>query len=125
MAQATPKLCDVQALVRPGWDRPPWLWAIIAAVVVAFIAAVVFLWTRDSSVTRWHVPYQVVRGGVGYPLHNKRHCFSFSEIAPIRRVGTASGLALFALPVNDPEVFYVQPKGYRCYMEYLSLSHVG
>jgi hypothetical protein len=85
----------------------------------------VFLWTRDSNVTRWHVPYQVVRGDVSYPLYDKTHCYPDSEVAPIHRIGTASGLPLFAPPGNDPEVFYVQPSGHRCYMRYLSLSHFG
>ena len=100
--------------------------AILLSVAVAVLGAAAILWSLDSSVTRWHVPYQVVRHGVSYPLYDKRHCYTRAEIGmPLVRVGSESDLPLFAPPGRDPEVFYVQPKGHDCLMWYLSLENVG
>lgn len=112
----------MQATATRGFSLPV---LAIAAVVITVCGAILFLSTRDSNVTQWHVPYQVVRGAVSYPLYDKHHCYSPSEVAPIRRIGEASGLPLYAPPGSDPDTFYVQPNDHACFMRYLSLSNVG
>jgi hypothetical protein len=113
----------MQAALRPSRVSTLGLFGL---AVVATAAVILFLRTSDSTVTSWHVPYEVVRGSTAYPLYDHNHCYTRAEIqSPLRRIGAASGLPLFAPPGTDPSVFYVQPKNHECFMWYLSLSDVG
>ena len=104
------------------------LWITLAAVMAVAVGCALWLSSLDSTVTRWHVPYQVSYGGQTLPLHDRKHCFAQADLKrreQLRREGTASGLPRFVPPGRDVEVVYVQPRGYTCLMRYLSLSNVG
>jgi hypothetical protein len=111
--------------------RSPFRPVFVIPAIVSVLALIGFggwwLATADSTVTRWHVPYQVVNGGKTLPLYDKSHCYTRAEIGPpkLRQVGLASGLPQFVPIGADPEVVYVKPKGYDCFMEYLSLANFG
>ncbi len=102
---------------------------LLAGLVVLAVAGGGYLIASlDSTVTRWHVPYEVAYGGQTFPLYDREHCFAQANLQRrerLRRDGTASGLPRFVAPGRDVEVIYVQPRGYHCLIRYLSLTNVG
>jgi len=99
-----------------------------ASLIVAAVGGGLWLASLDSTVTRWHVPYEVVYRGQTLPLYDADHCLAQAALQrreKLNRDGTASGLPRFIPPGREVEVVYVQPRGHSCLMRYLSLSNVG
>src|SRR6476646_2171796 len=92
---------------------------VVASVIVAAVGGGIWLSSLDSTVTRWHVPYEVVYRGRTLPLYDADSCLAKAEVqrtwrGKLRRDGTASGLPRFIPPGREVGVVYVQPRGYSC-----------
>ncbi|SRR6266550_1110792 len=110
---------------KVGWLR---ITLLAAPLIAAAVAGGLWLSSLDSTVTRWHVPYQVAYGGQTFPLYDSDQCLAQAALQrreKLRRDGTASGLPRYVPPGREVEVVYVQPHGYSCLMRYASLSNVG
>jgi hypothetical protein len=109
---------------KVGWLR---IALLAAALIAAAAGGGLWLSRLDSTVTRWHVPYQVAYDGQTFPLYDSEHCLQQADLQreKLRRAGTASGLPRFVPPGREVEVVYVQPHGFSCLMRYASLSNIG